>query len=286
MSVEYSSITCKSALSPSRLPGLKYSLNPYVGCEHGCVYCYSPSVLKNKRLAENWGKAVRAKRNIAEVLAREVKRKPKGTVGVSTVTDPYQPLEAKLELTRKCIELLSKHDFPVSIQTKSRLVLRDADLIAPEKFDVGVTITTMDRGLAGLLEPGAPPPNVRAQVLEEFSSRGVETWLFLGPIIPGLNDAEENLKQIIEVAARTNSNVIYDRLNMKQWVMGRLGPVLEQERPGLAEGLPALIRGESEPWCRICSTVKSICSELGVKCEPAFPSTQSVEPPVRPPAER
>ncbi|MDI6643052.1 MAG: radical SAM protein [Candidatus Hodarchaeaceae archaeon] len=277
MSVEYSSITCKTALSPCKLPGLRYSLNPYVGCEHGCKYCYSPSTLRDEWMGLNWGKFVRAKQNIAEVLAREVKRKPKGTVGVSTVCDPYQPLEAKLELTRKCIEMLSKHDFPVSIQTKSRLVLRDADLIDPEKFDVGVTITTMDRGMAGLLEPGAPPPNVRAQVLEEFSSRGVETWLFLGPIIPGLNDAEENLKQIIEVAARTKSKVIYDRLNLKQWVMGRLGSVLEQERPGLAERLPALVREGSEPWRQICSKVETICGELGVKCETAFPSWPSAQ---------
>ena len=275
MSVEYSSITCKTALSPSKLPGLKYSLNPYVGCEHGCWYCYSPSTLRDKWMGLNWGKFVRAKQNIVEVLAREVKRKPRGTVGVSTVTDPYQPLEAKLELTRKCIELLSKHDFPVSIQTKSRLVLRDADLIVPEKFDVGVTITTMDRGLAGRLEPGAPPPDVRAQVLEEFSSRGVETWLFLGPIIPGVNDTKESLRQVIEVATRTKSKLIYDRLNLKRWVLERLGPVLERERPGLAERLPSLIREKSELWRQICLKVEAICGELGVKCEAAFPSWPS-----------
>ena len=277
MKVEYSSIACKTALSPSRLPGLRYSLNPYVGCEHGCRYCYSPSTLRDEWMGLNWGKFVRAKLNIVEVLAREAKRKPKGTVGVSTVTDPYQPIEARLELTRKCIELLSKHDFPVSIQTKSGLVLRDADLIVPEKFDVGVTITTMDRGLAGLLEPGAPPPDVRAQVLEEFSLRGVETWLFMGPIIPELNDAEESLRQVIEVAARTKSRLIYDRLNLKRWVIDRLGPVLEEEKPGLVERLPSLIREGSGPWHRICSRVEAICSELGVKCEAAFPSWPSTQ---------
>lgn len=255
---------------------MRYSLNPYVGCQHGCRYCYSPSTLRDEWMGLNWGKFVRAKQNIVEVLAREVKRKPEGTVGVSTVCDPYQPLEAKLKLTRKCIELLSRHDFPVSIQTKSRLVLRDADLIVPERFDVGVTITTMDRGLTGRLEPGAPPPDVRAQVLEEFSSRGVETWLFLGPIIPGLNDSEESLRQVAEVAARTKSKLIYDRLNLKRWVMERLGPVLERERPGLARRLLGLVRGSSEPWLRICSKVETICGELGVKCETAFPSWPSV----------
>ncbi len=270
MSVEYTAMNCKTALSPSKLPGLRYSLNPYLGCEHGCVYCYSPSTLRDEWMGLNWGKFVRAKENIVEVLAREVKRKPKGTVGVSTICDPYQSLEAKLELTRKCIELLSRHGFPVSIQTKSSLVLRDVDLIVPKKFDVGVTITTMDRELAGKIEPRASPPEARAQALEEFSSRGVETWLFLGPIIPQLNNGEDSLKHVIEVAHRTRSKLIYDKLNLKRWVLDRLAPVFEEERPGLAGRLPDLIREQSESWRKVCSRVESICRELGVGCEPAF----------------
>lgn len=277
MKLEYSSIKCATALSPSRLPGLTYSLNPYMGCGHGCRYCYVPSVLRNEQLALNWGKIVRPKQNIIEVLARELRRKPKGVVGVSTVTDPYQPLEGRLELTRKCIELLNKHDFPVSIQTKSKLVLRDVDLILAGKFDVGVTITTMDRELAKLIEPKASPPDARAQVLGEFAGRGVETWLFLGPIIPGVNDSEENLRQVVEVAAQTKSKIIYDRLNLKRWVMKQLRPVLMGIKPGLVEQLPALVRRGSEPWCQISSRVEKVCRELGVKYEAAFPSWPSAQ---------
>ncbi len=272
MSVKYSSIECKTALSPSRLPGLKYSLNPYLGCEHGCAYCYSPSTFRDEWMGLNWGKFVRAKNNIVEVLGREVRRKPKGTAGVSTVTDPYQPLEAKLEFTRKCIEILSKHDFPVSIQTKSSLVLRDADLIVPEKFDVGVTITTMDRGLASKIEPRASPPDARVQVLDEFSSRGVKTWIFLGPIIPEVNDSENSLRRIIEIARQNKSKLMYDKLNLKQWVLVRMTPFIEQERLGLARRLPALASVNSEWWRKTCSTVESICKELGVRYEPAFPT--------------
>lgn len=272
MSVEYSSIKCKTALSPSGLPGLDYSLNPYLGCEHGCIYCYSPSTLRDEWMGLNWGKFVRAKENIAEVLAREVRRKSKGTVGVSTVCDPYQPIEAKLKLTRKSIEILSKHGFPVSIQTKSSLVLRDADLIVPKKFDVGVTITTMDRELAGKIEPRASPPDARAQVLDEFSSRGVETWVFLGPIIPEVNDDEESIRQIVEVARRTKSRLLYDKLNLRRWVLERLTPVIEQERPGLAGRLSSLVSGGSDWWRGTCSMVESICRELGVRFEPAFPT--------------
>jgi DNA repair photolyase len=222
-------------------------------------------------MGANWGKFVRAKENIAEVLAREVRRKPKGTVGVSTVCDPYQPLEAKLKLTRKCIEVLAKHGFPVSIQTKSSLVLRDVDLIVPKKFDVGVTITTMNRELASKIEPRASPPDARAQVLEEFSSRGVETWIFLGPLIPDLNDDRDSIRQIIKVAKKTRSRLLYDKLNLRRWVLERLGPVIEQERPGLADRLSSLVSMGSEWWRETCSMVESTCRELGIRFEPAFP---------------
>ncbi len=275
MSVEYSSITCKTALSTSKLPGLRYSLNPYTGCEHGCVYCYSPSVLGNREFALKWGSFVKAKRNLPEVLGRELNRKPRGVVGVSTVTDPYQPAEAKLELTRQCLELLSRRDFPVSIQTKSSLVLRDADLIKQGSFDVGVTITTMDRELAEKIEPRASPPDARASALEGLSSRGVETWVFLGPLIPEVNDGKESIRRVVEVAKRTGSKLIYDKLNLKRWVPERLTPILDRERPGLAERLPARISQRGGRWRATCSTVEVICRELGVRCEPAFPSWPS-----------
>ncbi|MGC8816631.1 MAG: SPL family radical SAM protein [Candidatus Hadarchaeum sp.] len=272
MSVEYIFTSCLTALSPSRLPGLNYSLNPYTGCEHGCAYCYSPSVFKDQSIAESWGKVVRIKRNIVETLMQEVHRKDRGVVGLSTVTDPYQPVEKNLELTRKCIEVLLEHDFPVSIQTKSDLVLRDSDLIVPKKFDVGVTITTIDPELARLLEPKASPPDARAQVLEEFSGRGVDTWIFLGPIIPEINDDEENLRKIVEIAAKTKSKVLYDKLNLKPWVMERLEPVLESLKPGLAGRIPPTISHGHDYQKIISSKIIPLCRELGIKCEAAFAS--------------
>jgi DNA repair photolyase len=270
--VEYSFITCRTALSPSRLPGLRYSLNPYTGCEHGCLYCYSRSVFRDRQLAKDWGKFVRTKNNVSEVLARELKHKPKGTIGLSTVTDPYQPLESKTKLTRKCLEILSAHDFPVSIQTKSDLVLRDVDLIRPGKCDVGVTITTMDRELARKIEPTAPSPDARARVLEEFSSKGVQTWIFLGPIIPEINDSKQSLEEIIEVAEKTGSKILYDKLNLRPWVLESVKPFIERERPGLAERLPKLLNPKSDWWRETSETVKKLCAERSVRCELAFPT--------------
>jgi DNA repair photolyase len=270
--VEYSQIICRTALSPSRLPGLRYSLNPYTGCEHGCLYCYSRSVFRDRQLAKDWGKFVRTKNNVSEVLARELKHKPKGTIGLSTVTDPYQPLESKTKLTRKCLEILSAHDFPVSIQTKSDLVLRDADLIKPGKCDVGVTITTMNRELARKIEPMASSPDARAKVLEEFASRGVQTWIFLGPIIPEVNDSKQSLEEIIEAAEKTGSKILYDKLNLRPWVLESVKPFIERERPGLAERLPTLLNSKSDWWHETSSMVKTLCAKHSVRCESAFPT--------------
>jgi len=271
--IEYSSVSCKTALSLSKLPGLKYSLNPYMGCEHGCIYCYSRAIFRNREIAMNWGKFVKSKQNIVEILSNEIKRKPRGVVGVSTVTDPYQPMESKMQLTRKCLEILANNNFTTSIQTKSILVLRDIDIMKPKKFDVGVTITTMDRDLARKLEPRASPPDARAHVLEELAPRGFETWVFLGPIIPEINDNKESIAQVIEVVKKTNSKLMYDRLNLKQWVLESMTPFLELEKPGLARRLPAILSTKSDYWNKISSMIEDLCKERSVLCEPAFPSS-------------
>ena len=136
-------ITCSTALSPSKLPGLMYSLNPYRGCQHQCAYCYVPNILRIPR--DQWGEFVHVKTNCPSVLSKELRIKPKGVVGLSTVTDPYQPLEKKYQLSRYCLVQLLKHDFPVSIQTKSSLIQRDSDLISQfSDVEIILSIATLN----------------------------------------------------------------------------------------------------------------------------------------------
>ncbi len=269
--MEYGTTRCKTALSSSRLPSLTYSLNPYFGCEHGCLYCYSRSIFRNEEIARRWGTFVKAKSNIAEVLKGELSRKTKGTIGLSTVTDPYQPAESKFELSRSCLKVLSSSDLRVSIQTKSSLVLRDADLISGPRFDVGVTITTVNPELARKLEPRASPPDERQQVLEDCSDRKVDTWIFLGPIIPCVNDDYENLEKIVCLAKRTNSRILFDKLNLRPWVLESLTSFLTKEAPEVVEDLPSLLSGKSDYWRTVSARTQSICRDKGVRCEPAFP---------------
>jgi DNA repair photolyase len=176
-------IQCKTALSVSTLPGLTYSLNPYRGCMHNCVYCYAPNVLRMPR--EHWGDVLKVKKNIPLVLGNELKTKKCGVIGISTVTDPYQPIERKYTLTRSCLEQLAHYDFPVHIQTKSALVTRDIDLLLRcNDAQVMFSIGTFHDDERKLLEPNTSSIQDRFIALKKCADAGLNTTVFFGPIYP------------------------------------------------------------------------------------------------------
>lgn len=270
---EFRKIRCTVALTATKLPELDYSFNPYLGCQIGCRYCYALSFLQEKELGLNWGNFVIVKENILEILARDVKKKARGVVGVSTLTDPYQSIEKKLELTRNGIELMSTNGFHVSIQTKSNLVLRDLDLISPGTFDIGVTITSSKPEVSRILEPSAPLPEKRAQILEECSNKGVETWLFFGPIIPHVNDSQSDILSVVKLAKRSNSIILYDRFREKRWVLEVLLPRLDELESGLGQKVKDSINDLSY-WRQTSSMIERICKNQGVNLKVAFPGRQ------------
>ncbi len=259
-------VACTSALSPSSLPGLDYALNPYRGCSIGCAYCYAPAVLREER---PWGRFVDVKRNIPAVLATELKRTPRGVVGLGTVTDGYQPLESRYHLSRYCLEQLARFDFPVSVQTKSSLVLRDMDLLTRmREAEVGVTITTLDEAMRRRFEPFSSPASQRIEALRALNAAGVRTWAFVGPILPGATDATaEPLLRAIRDAG--TEHVMIDRLRFRPGVWERIAPSVE--------GMPLETRyreardnGRSfEP---LEARLLSLGRELGMRVELAFPS--------------
>ncbi|MEW5936489.1 MAG: radical SAM protein [Candidatus Thermoplasmatota archaeon] len=221
------------ALSISRLPGLSHALNPYVGCAHRCAYCYAQDVLRMGGRG-GWGTWVDVKSNIPGLLSKEMKRWNGETIGLGTVTDPYQPVEQRIGLSRACLGILLAYDPSVCVQTKSDLVLRDMELLSSfSKPEVGLTITTLDEEVRRLIEPGAPPPGKRLAAMRALSETGIETWLFLGPVISGLNDAAESIEAIVEHAAEAGAKrILYDRyrakpvadLRMRQVLGGRFEP--------------------------------------------------------------
>ena len=198
-------VKAKSILSTSKVSD--YAMNPYVGCQHACVYCYAKFMKRFTGHKEEWGAFVDVKVNAPELLTREVLKKKVGRVWISGVCDPYQPLERKYRLTRTCLEILVRNDWPVTVQTKSPLVLRDIEILRRvSDVEVGFTITTADERMRKIFEPGAPPMAKRIEALEKLHGSGIKTFAMIAPLLPGAEGLPALLKDSV-------GHVLVDRLN-------------------------------------------------------------------------
>jgi len=192
-------IFCRSILSPSKIPGCDYTLNPYVGCQHSCCWCYAKFMKGyTGHDEEEWGSFVDVKINAPEVLIKEMRKlKNSPEIFFSSVCDPYQPLEGKYKLTRQCLEILSPFPFPVSILTQSKLVTRDIDLFKKFKnIEVGMSFITMDEKATRIFQPMAALPKQRVETLKKLHQAGIKTYLHLGPILPIFTNFEEIFKVV------------------------------------------------------------------------------------------
>lgn len=214
MVVKVKEIKAKSVLNKSKI--FDYCLNPYTGCQLNCRYCYARLFMRRySGHSETWGEFVDVKINAPVVLKRQLEKAKKGTVWISSVCDPYQPLEAKYELTRGCLKELLRKQFPVNIQTKSGLVLRDVDLFREfEEIEVGFTITTDDEGVARLFEPGATPVRERLGALKRIHASGIKTFAFVGPLLPG------NPERLVQALKGKTDRVFIDRMNYLYSIKG------------------------------------------------------------------
>lgn len=201
-------IRAKSILSTSKV--YDYVINPYVGCQHGCSYCYARFMKRVTGHREPWGEFVDIKINAPDLLMVELNKKKRGKIWISGVCDPYQPLEAKHKLTRKCLEILAHNQWPVIIQTRSPLVLRDMDILKKAKdFEVGLSVTTADDGIRKLFEPHAPPINDRIKALDELHKAGIRTYAMIAPMLPGSEGLTELLKGKIDYSLIDRMNYHY-----------------------------------------------------------------------------
>ena len=205
-------IAVKSILSKSKI--YEYVVNPYIGCQHACSYCYARFMKRFTGHREPWGEFVDVKVNAPDLLRQEIKRKKKGGVWVSGVCDPYQPLEAKYKITRKCLEILIGNNWPITVQTRSPLVTRDADLLkAANDIEVGMTISTLDDRIRQLFEPHAPSIKSRIKALDELHRAGIRTFAMIAPLLPKAEGLVNELEGKVDY-------VLIDRLNYhySDWV--------------------------------------------------------------------
>lgn len=258
-------VQCRTALSPSKLPGLDWALNPYRGCSHGCIYCYVQDVT-SFALERPWGSVVEAKVNIAAKLKRELEKGLEGVVGVGTVTDPYQPAEAQLELTRSCLAVLKRYRARISILTKSGLVVRDLDLLRGwEGAEVGVSVGCPYDSEASALEPGAPAPSSRFEALARLSEAGVDTYLMAAPIVPSVSGSDGALRALVRKASEAGvRRIMWDRLNPK--------PVASQRMVASMPTLKADLEiARSGTWSsRVRLRLAEECGTAGIVLTDAF----------------
>jgi len=174
--------------------------------------------------------------NSKEVLEKEVKRKAKGRVFISSVCDGWQPLEEKYRLSRACGEILLEAGFEVTILTKSAIFTQDLDILEHPKVSIGATLTTMDEDLRRLFEPGASPTAERIKALEAADKKGITVWVFLGPFLPELSDTEENLEALMKGISKLRLDHIYlDKLNPRPDIWPPVREVLEGNFPHLVD---------------------------------------------------
>lgn len=198
-------VYAKQILSKSKVAD--YTINPYVGCEHGCTYCYARFMKRFTRHKEKWGQFVDVKINAVSLLQREIQKRRIGKVWISGVCDPYQPLEVQYELTRGCLGVLLAYDWPITIQTKSPLVLRDIDLLKQfTDCEVGLSITTAHDGIRRLFEPNVPPINQRIETLAKLHSAGLQTFAMIAPILPEAEQLISRLKGNVDY-------ILIDKMN-------------------------------------------------------------------------
>ena len=217
MRVEYRLEPCRSALNAVRGMPFKWSLNPYMGCVHQCTFCYVRHFEQraDRPSDERYGRSIRVKTNVAEVLRGELSRWSwqREQVSIGAATDPYQPAEGRFKLTRACLAELAEAWTPFSIITRGPLVVRDVDVLqeAAARAEVGVyfSIPTLDERVWRTTEPGTAPPRSRLKAIRRLSDAGIDVGVGMAPILPGLSDRPEQLEAVVREARAAGARGIW-----------------------------------------------------------------------------
>jgi DNA repair photolyase len=243
--VEYFTLPVKSLLnrcdSRRQMP-FTWTINPYRGCEFACKYCYARYTHEFMEIRNSieFEQKIYAKQHAADLLRQELRRvKPGEEIALGTATDPYQPIEKKLEITRAILEEFSRHSgLELGIVTKSAMIARDMDLLQEisrqNQVTVNFTVTTIDADLARILEPRAPRPDLRLGALRELRAAGIRAGVICAPVLPGITDAPRQLEAVVRAAAEAGATYIYGNpLFLKPCSAAVFLPFLKENFPQL-----------------------------------------------------
>jgi DNA repair photolyase len=252
--VEYREAPCKGALNRVRGMSFSWSLNPYMGCAHRCTFCYVRAFERraDRPSGESYGRVIRVKTNVAEVLRRELARPSwKGeSVAVGAATDPYQPAEGRYRLTRACLEVLSEARNPFSIITRGPMIVRDVEVLAEaaRRADVSVTfsIPTLDEEVWRRTEPSTAHPRQRLRALRQLVDAGVKAGVGMAPILPGISDRPEQLAEVVRAAREAGATGVWANvLFLKQGTREHFLETLARDWPDELERYERLYAGKA-----------------------------------------
>lgn len=244
----------KSILSKTKL-GSDFVINPYTGCAHKCIYCYAQFMQKYSGHTEPWGEFVDVKINAPELIKID-KKYMKKSILMSSVTDPYQPIENKYKITRKIIEKLIPLRPDLQIITKSDLVLRDIDLL--KKFsncEIAMSLSFLDEKTSKQLEPLASSPTRRMTALKQIHNNKIKTIIFISPILPGFTD----WKTIIKRTKNFINEYWFENLNLYRFIKNNVYNFPKRNNPQLIKVYEEIYTKKNNYWNRTEQEIKEFC---------------------------
>jgi DNA repair photolyase len=273
-----------------------WSLNPYMGCAHRCTFCYVRAFEKraDRPSDDRYGRSIRVKVNVVDVLRRELARRAwrHELVAVGAATDPYQPAEGRYRLTRGCIEAFAEQSNPLALITRGPLIVRDIDVLVEAARRASITVTfsipTLDHEIWRTTEPGTAPPRQRLRALEMLVSAGIDAGVGMAPILPGLSDKPELLADVVRAARDAGAtsiwtNVVYLRPGTREHFLENLArdwPELVPRYEKLYRGRSYLPKSEIEPVRREVAELRerfAIADQRSLRILPAPPNDEQLE---------
>ncbi|MFE4572807.1 SPL family radical SAM protein [Paenibacillus chitinolyticus] len=219
--VRYEKITAKQVLNPVKTPAMpfEHSINPYRGCQHGCSFCYARAMHAFLGLNgdDTFQTNILMKENAPEALREQLRKAARsrkglagiGRIAIGTATDPYQQAEGRAKLTRGCLEVLTEYPVPLTITTRSPLILRDLDLLRKlPVYAVNISLNTLNRTTWRNFEPGAPSPSKRLETVRALTDAGIPAGIFMAPMLPYITDGRDELEELIAAAAEHGAQFV------------------------------------------------------------------------------
>ncbi len=278
MRAEYREEPCRSALNRVRGMPFEWSLNPYMGCVHRCTFCYVRAfeARADRPADDGYGRSIRVKTNVADVLRRELARPSwqRENVVIGAATDPYQPAEGRYRLTRACIVELTAASTPFSLITRGPMVWRDADLLQDAsrrvEVSVNVSVPTLDNEVWRATEPGTAPPRQRLRVVRRLIEAGIHVSVAMAPILPGLSDRPEQLEEVVREARAAGANGIWaNLLHLKPGTREHFLDALSRDWPDQLERYERLYAGRAYLPASLSNPVRDRVRELARSNPPA-----------------